>query len=301
LSQTWKQWECIIVDDGSTDNTAQIANSFQIRDARIKYIYQKNQGLSVARNTGINISKGDYIQLLDADDKLEIRKLERQLAYLEQHPSVDIVYGDVQYFRENNLALASDITKRRVLPRISGRGSEVLAFLVRRNIMVVNAPLVRMAVFKEIGPFNQQLNAHEDWEYWLRCALANKTFAYQNNKETCALVRVHPNSMVQNVERQLITDLMVRDYLDTYSLSKKLRKQNNYRRGFQLAKLAKYYVAHGSITLGLRNAVKAVWAVGSDARIIIVILVMLIPMNLAARFVLGLERLQSLLLQKKMK
>src|SRR3989442_11796350 len=89
-AQTYPRWECIVVDDGSTDNTDAIVTAFAENDSRIKYIRQENQGLAAARNAGIVHSAGEYLQFLDADDLLESEKLERHVEFLEQHAEIDI-------------------------------------------------------------------------------------------------------------------------------------------------------------------------------------------------------------------
>src|SRR4051794_34828743 len=99
IAQTYADWECIIVDDGSTDDTAAVADAYVRRDPRFRYIHQANRGLAGARNTGVRNATGDAIQFLDADDRLLPPKLERHAAYLEAHPECDIVYGDVWFFR----------------------------------------------------------------------------------------------------------------------------------------------------------------------------------------------------------
>lgn len=79
LNQTYGNWECIIVNDGSPDNTEEVANHWIAKDSRFKYFYKKNEGLSSARNFGLNIIKGDYIQFLDSDDVLDSNKFELSL------------------------------------------------------------------------------------------------------------------------------------------------------------------------------------------------------------------------------
>jgi glycosyltransferase involved in cell wall biosynthesis len=146
LAQSWQFWECIIVDDGSNDNTMQVATSFANQDVRFHYIHQRNQGLSAARNTGIRTCKGSYIQFLDADDMLEAKKMELQLSYLEQHHDVDIVYGNVRYFNEQaSTSTPAQIDEQRIIgvSNVSGSGKEILHPLIQGNIMVVNAPLIR--------------------------------------------------------------------------------------------------------------------------------------------------------------
>ncbi|HJU48612.1 MAG TPA: glycosyltransferase family A protein, partial [Gaiellaceae bacterium] len=93
-AQTLQDWECIVVDDGSTDETAAVAAMRAGEDKRIRYLWQANSGLSAARNAGLAVCGGQYVQFLDADDMLEPRKLEFHADTLAQEPAVDIVYGD---------------------------------------------------------------------------------------------------------------------------------------------------------------------------------------------------------------
>src|SRR4051812_5654849 len=101
LAQQFKHWECIIVDDGSTDDTAGVAAAFAADDARIRYLRQANAGLSAARNAGLSAARGRYIQLLDADDSIAPQKLALQFDYLETHPEADLVFGNALYFTES--------------------------------------------------------------------------------------------------------------------------------------------------------------------------------------------------------
>jgi len=91
LDQTYPNFDLVIVDDGSTDDTAEVVHRF--RDQRIRYIYQENRGLSAARNTGIQHSDGELLTFLDSDDLFFPDKLEVLVAELEQHPEVGFVAG----------------------------------------------------------------------------------------------------------------------------------------------------------------------------------------------------------------
>jgi len=99
LNQTYAHWECIVVDDGSTDNTREVVELYLKADKRIRYVYQGNKGLSAARNLGLYESQGAYVQFLDSDDLIESKKLAFQVGYLEQHSDVDLVYSAVRFFR----------------------------------------------------------------------------------------------------------------------------------------------------------------------------------------------------------
>ena len=97
--QTLTDWECVVVDDGSTDDTAGVVARVAGRDPRVRYLRQENQRQSVAKNTGLADARGKYVQFLDADDLIEPLKFERQVEFLEAHAEADIVYGGVRFFR----------------------------------------------------------------------------------------------------------------------------------------------------------------------------------------------------------
>ena len=92
-NQTYTNWECIIVDDGSTDSSALIAKAWQEKDARFKYFYQENKRLSGARNTGLTLAQGDLIQFLDGDDLLQPTKMEESVEAFKRE-QCDIVVSN---------------------------------------------------------------------------------------------------------------------------------------------------------------------------------------------------------------
>ncbi len=254
IRQTHENWECIIVDDGSVDNTSEVANAYAARDSRIKYVYQKNAGLSAARNTGVAASRGTYVQLLDADDFIEARKLELQAQYLDDHAHVDIAYGDARYFTSDNLdarLYSMGLVNQRWMPYCSGSGRAVLVDLVRSNIMVVNAALFRRSVVEQVGAFNEALRGHEDWEFWLRCALADKRFEFLDTPGTDALVRSHHVSMSKDRVRMLTTSLEVRRWLQNMPLSKQASEINEQNINETRAELGLLRVRSGHLLKGL--------------------------------------------------
>lgn len=256
LQQTHQQWEALIIDDGSTDNTKEVATKYVSSDHRFRYIYQKNAGLSEARNTGLRQAQGAYIQLLDADDLLASRKLETQVAYLEKHIDVDLVYGEVRYFLHGNLSVLSrsfDMLDQTWMYRPSETGEGLLEALVRRNIMVVNAPLLRANLVKSIGFFNPKLRSYEDWEYWLRGALLGAKMHFESVPDMWVFVRVHPGSMTQNSQIMSSAILQVR-YMLANALKKKhllLANEEGIRECY--LGIAQRNMLSGSLVLGVQS------------------------------------------------
>lgn len=199
LAQTFQDWEAIIVDDGSTDNSREVAESYCGKDSRFRYFFQKNKGLSAARNKGIELSRGNYFQFLDADDLIEKRKLEIQVTFLSLNPKTDLVYGNTRFFDSDNPGTL--LVNRRApfdkpwMPCISGSGYNLVKTVVTDNIMVVHAPLVRKKLIEKTGYFDERLKAREDHEYWIRAAIQGHTFSYSDEPETLALTRIHLASM----------------------------------------------------------------------------------------------------------
>jgi glycosyltransferase involved in cell wall biosynthesis len=260
LQQTYSQWEAIIIDDGSTDNTRTVAENYASRDERFRYVYQHNAGLSAARNTGLKLAKGKYIQFLDSDDLLSPFKFEKQVGYLEDNADVDLVYGDVRYFMHGGglerYSRSHDMLDQEWLPSVPDTADGLLNALIRRNIMVVNAPLVRASVVQRVGFFNTSLRSYEDWEYWLRCALAGVKIYFDPTPDVWAKVRVHPTSMSQNLQRMSKTVLRVREMLAVWLQERQLFAAVSLNEECVIEyylSMAQYNMLQGSLVLGIRS------------------------------------------------
>ncbi len=256
-AQSLADWECVIVDDGSTDDTWEVALREGRADRRIRYVRQSNRGLSGARNRGLRATSGRYVQLLDADDALEPRKLERQVEYLETHAATDLVYGNVRYFDaqngERSRGLFSD---DEWMPMVSGSGERLLRPLLAANIMVVNAPLVRRSLVDRVGWFDESLTSLEDWDYWLRCAIAGAHFEYFDEEGTLALVRTHRGSMSQNRQAMYAQQARIRSALDA-RLSGEMKRVNRFWRAHDLEELGAALIERGSRFDGARRLVES--------------------------------------------
>jgi glycosyltransferase involved in cell wall biosynthesis len=160
LAQSMGDWEALIVDDGSTDNTGEVARSFS--DPRIRYIYQENRGLSGARNTGIRNSAASYISFLDSDDLFLPQKLELLLGEMERHPEIGLAAGQAIPVNEEGRVVGKTFSTP--LPE---RGERLLL----GNPLHVGSVLLRREWQERAGFFDETLRSYEDWEMWLRLAL----------------------------------------------------------------------------------------------------------------------------------
>lgn len=165
LVQTFRELELIIVDDGSTDNTKNIAEVFMAADSRVKYFFQENGGQGKARNLGINSSAGDFIAFLDADDVWSPDKLTKQMA-LFNNVEIGLVYCDAECIGESKFTgvLGSQISKPFV--------GLVTKQLIWKNFIANSSVVVRRNILELVGLFNETNNFRtiEDYDLWLRAS-----------------------------------------------------------------------------------------------------------------------------------
>ncbi len=153
LAQTHSRREIIVVDDGSPDNTTEVA----ARYTGVRCISQSNQGLSAARNTGLRESTGEYLVFLDADDRLLPEALACGLERLRMHPDCAFVAGQYRF-------IASDGTPLPETPKPYGRRNHYLALLHDNFITMHAAVMYRRSVFETVGHFDVSLRAAEDYD-----------------------------------------------------------------------------------------------------------------------------------------
>jgi len=153
LAQKYSHLECIVIDDGSTDNTRKIACGYCDRDPRIAYVHQQNQGLSAARNTGIRHASGKYILPLDADDKIAPDYARMAVPVLEERPSVGIVYCEARFF--------GSVNKRFELPPYA------FPDILLANSIFASA-FFRKEDWARCGGYKENMkDGWEDYDFWL--------------------------------------------------------------------------------------------------------------------------------------
>lgn len=216
LAQTFKNFELIIVDDGSTDNTSRIVSQYS--DQRIVHIYQENKERAEARNRGIKIARGQYIAFLDSDDTWTPNKLTKQVFILEHNLDFGMVYCRTNFFNNSVGRTSKVFSKSERLYR----GKQCLPRLLKDNFIFSPTPLIRKSVFDKVGLFKTSFIPIEDWEMWTRIS-AEYIIDYID--EPLANYRIHPKftswlnvpdliisnvlKMIDNIERLYLPQGMV--------------------------------------------------------------------------------------------
>jgi glycosyltransferase involved in cell wall biosynthesis len=209
LRQTYRNFEIVVVDDGSTDRTAEEVGS--IGSDRIRYVrHQQNRGVSAAANTGLRVARGDLIAFLDSDDIWKSGYLERMVSFLERHPKVGGVFCDLEAQRNDVLVPSTiacmDVFQRTLhtLPR-STTGEYL--FSVRQMFLCLLqevpikpiAVLIRREVFNDVGTFDESWRSGEDWELFLRVA---RHYAWGYVDDQLAVQRVQTDSTFMRFKEQ---------------------------------------------------------------------------------------------------
>jgi glycosyltransferase involved in cell wall biosynthesis len=160
-AQTFSDFELIVINDGSTDNTVEVVS--QIQEPRLKIFSYENGGLPVARNRGIQRATGEFITFIDADDLWKPDKLERQLNALREHPEAGVAYSWTAFIDENSNFLFA-------WKPLYFEGDVYPQLLVRNFISSGSNIMVRRQFIEAAGEFDPSLKSVEDWDYYLRLA-----------------------------------------------------------------------------------------------------------------------------------
>jgi len=159
--QTFSDFELIVIDDGSSDQTLALLHS--VADERLRIFSYKNGGVSVARNRGMSHASGEFIAFIDADDLWTPDKLELQLAALQQHPEAGVAYSWTSYMEEQGKYFHTD-------EPITFEGNVHAELLVSNFLSSGSNPLIRKQAIESVGEFDSTCAGCADWDYWLRLA-----------------------------------------------------------------------------------------------------------------------------------
>jgi peptidoglycan/xylan/chitin deacetylase (PgdA/CDA1 family) len=168
LGQTYERWEAIVVDDGSTDDTAAVADAYAARDQRIRVLRQPNGGVSRARNTGIAAAESPWTFFLDSDDWIASNAFELLIAASEAEPEAGAVVG---------ACVRVDEAGEELHTQHPVQGSDLFPLFARTCAIVIHSCLVRTDLVRRAGGFDESLVTCEDWDLWQRIARLGTSFA----------------------------------------------------------------------------------------------------------------------------
>lgn len=257
LTQTYRDFELIVVDDGSTDAGVERVRRF--RDPRLRLVQQQNRGLAGARNTGIRHARGRYIALLDADDAWQPDKLASHVEHLEHNPRVGVSYSQSAFMDDDGVPLG-------LLQAPKCRNVNTVDILCRNPVGNGSAPVIRKAVFDAIRFttqrrdteqdcwFDEDLRQSEDIECWLRIA-TQTAWEFEGIARPLTWYRVNNQGLSANLEKQYQSWLTVRGKAAVYAPAL-IAQYGSLAEAYQLRYLARRAVksrdADQALTLALR-------------------------------------------------
>jgi glycosyltransferase involved in cell wall biosynthesis len=218
FSQTYKNVEVVVVDDGSSDNTREVADSFPL----VKYVYQTNQGLSAARNTGIDNSNGKYLLFLDADDWLAVDALSKNYSIISQHPEVAFVSGG--HFKIDDEGIVLEEVRENI------QSNHYIHFL-RGNYIGMHATVLYARWIFDVFRYDTSLRACEDYDLYLK--IAHK-YPVLHHTDISAYYRIHGSNMSGN--RNMMLDHVLQVLKRQEPLLKDNEEKTAWLRGQQIWK-----------------------------------------------------------------
>lgn len=206
-SQSYKDFVCLIVNDGSTDNSEEVIMREISGDGRFVYVRTENGGLSRARNFGMSQTDSKYVLFFDPDDKLSPSYIENAVRFLERHPDFDVYYGNAEFFFDDGTSIPWNLP-----PYSYGN-------LLNGN-MIYSACIYRRSMYERAGGYDESMDAYEDWEFLIR-ALNGGRKVYRSD-DTVFFYRRHDGSMDSRAR-----DSFAEYYRYIYKKNKDIFDENN--------------------------------------------------------------------------
>ena len=163
LKQTYSTWECILINDGSSDDSVNIINKYASQDNRFIFINSENKGVSNARNLGLQQAKGDYILFLDGDDLIHPEKLQRAISNFQKNEDLSIIFNTTNYFQGT---IENTLYPLKIEAELLNF-SDLVLYWGEKIIIPIHSAILKKSLFEDIS-FDCELTAQEDWLVWLR-------------------------------------------------------------------------------------------------------------------------------------
>lgn len=226
--QTYENWECIVIDDGSSDRSKEIIKRFEARDNRFRYFYQENMGSAGAKNAGVEKAEGEFIQFLDSDDVILKDKLKICIGRFIEKPESEIVYTEYCFFSQGNEEVGKEDKGYfyQTLPVKIPSGDVVNSFIFDWNvsfIIPIHSYLFRKRVFEEIRFDNRFKSFAEDIYCWIM--IAEKGFRFEYVEDVLAVYRHVETSSTTKETAVMGSKIMMTEYLMQDKRFEKYRRE----------------------------------------------------------------------------
>lgn len=235
FNQTYQDWECLLIDDGSTDNTADLIEKWVRKDARFHYYKKENSGVSATRNYGLTLCKGDYIQFLDGDDYIHKTKLEKSIEQVEAMPEIDMVFTNFEmftHFVEQTKPPYCQLKKEYFT-------KESVLYLWNEVFSIpIHCSFIKREVLKDVT-FPIQLTAQEDWFFWVQ--VFKKQLQLTFIDLPLALYRINPKS-------RTFSKSIVNDQMKVYDMYKEILNPDEFN-GLSRLLIERYFTQKEKLTL----------------------------------------------------
>jgi glycosyltransferase involved in cell wall biosynthesis len=194
LNQSYKNFEFIIINDGSIDGTFDILNQYKTKDSRIILINQENKGLTKSINIGINQAKGQYIARMDSDDISDLKRFSNQIEFLENNKDYALVGTNIEKIDENGSHIEINKTKY--------TNEDIHKTLCTRNCFAHGSVMINKNLVNEILTYDESFKYAQDYQLWTKIA---KKFKVENLEEPLYKLRLHEKSISkEKIEQQSI-------------------------------------------------------------------------------------------------
>jgi glycosyltransferase involved in cell wall biosynthesis len=303
LGQTYSNLELIVVDDGSTDNTAEIILNYKNYNNNMKYIYQNNGGVSKARNTGIKQSVGEYIAFLDADDIWDKNKLEIQMKVINNCKNIDMIFSSFKNTKNNKIVVNKSYKNtfnffkeykydmKKVFDSKSSLKFEndvieyyygnIYKYLFLGNFILPSSVLIRKMSLVEVGILNEEYKVAEETEFFLRYSKSNIVGFIEYPLLNYEMPAPENLSGKKNTEKLIKNALKIQ--IDSIIANQEIYQKDSgfFKRGLSMTycRLAYYYLSEYKNNESKQYAIYSMKAYKFNFKSYIILLMSLMPKN----------------------